>query len=81
MRILLLSLALALTAGACAKKPAPQTPANKAGEMNTDSDKAKAPDATDTAKPDDTTEPTDPKASEESLRRLSRSGQGTSTAA
>jgi hypothetical protein len=55
MRILLLALILA--AGACSKKPAPQTPANKAGEMSNDKG------ATDSAKPADKTEPMDPKTS------------------
>jgi len=56
MRILLgLVLVLGVTAG-CAKKPAPQTPANKQ-DMKTDTD------SKDNAKPDDKTQPSDPKTS------------------
>ncbi len=56
MRILLgLVLVLGVTAG-CAKKPAPQTPANKQ-DMKNDTD------SKDNAKPDDKTQPSDPKTS------------------
>ncbi len=60
MRILLgLVLVLGVTAG-CAKKPAPQTPANKQ-DMKTDTDT----DAKDNAKPDDKTDAADPKTSDD----------------
>lgn len=48
---------LGVTAG-CAKKPAPQTPANKQ-DMKNDTD------AKDSSKPDDKTEATDPKTSDD----------------
>jgi hypothetical protein len=58
MRIVLgLVLTLGVTAG-CAKKPAPQTPANHQ-DMKGD------PDAKDSSKPDDKTEPKDPKTSDD----------------
>ncbi len=61
MRILLgLVLVLGVTAS-CAKKPAPQTPMNNKQEMNKDKDDG----ATDNSKPDDKTEPTDPKTSDD----------------
>ena len=56
MRILLgLVLVLGVTAG-CAKKPAPQTPANKQDVKNDTESK-------DNAKPDDKTDAADPKTS------------------
>lgn len=56
MRIRLgLVLVFGVTAG-CAKKPAPQTPANKQ-DIKTDTD------SKDNAKPDDKTQPSDPKTS------------------
>jgi hypothetical protein len=58
MRILLgLVLVFGVTAG-CAKKPAPQTPANKQ-DMKQDTD------AKDSSKPDDKTEAKDPKTSDD----------------
>ncbi|CAN5611386.1 hypothetical protein BH11MYX1_BH11MYX1_13020 [soil metagenome] len=58
MRIVLgLVLLIGVSAG-CAKKPAPQTPANKQ-EMKNDTD------AKDSSKPDDKTDAADPKTSDD----------------